>query len=106
MKKFKKNDQVIVISGSQKGKTGKILIIKDNAVCVEGVNMKTIHKKPTSTEQGKIIKKESFLHISNISHVLNNKSVKISYKTSKKGNDEKTFKMKYREIKKLGNKID
>ncbi len=45
--KFKKGDEIIVISGSDKGKLGKISEILDNKVLVEGVNLRTTHKKPT-----------------------------------------------------------
>ena len=70
--KFKKNDQVIVITGSSRGKTGKITaILGDNKVLVEGVNLATVHKKPTSTTPGQIVKVEKPIHISNISHVEN-----------------------------------
>lgn len=80
MKKFKKGDIVTVIAGSDKGKQGKLLLLSDNKVIIEGINLKTIHKKPTQQNPGEIIKKEGFINISNISHVVNNKPVKIGYK--------------------------
>lgn len=54
--KFKKNDSVIVISGSNKGKKGKILEILGDHLIVDGVNLATIHKKPSSNSAGEIIK--------------------------------------------------
>ena len=104
MKKFKKNDRVIIISGSSKGKIGNIIQIKDKKAVVQGVNLKTVHKKPTSTEQGKIIKKEVYIDLSNISHVENNKAIKIKYVTS--GNEAKPFKNKVRQNKENGNQIE
>ena len=57
----KKDDQVVVISGKDKGKKGKVLVAdpKNGKVIVEGINMATKHKKPRSqTQTGGIIKQE------------------------------------------------
>ena len=59
---IKKNDTVIVLSGKDKGKKGKVLVAmpKDNKVIVEGVNVATCHTKPRKqVEQGGIVKKET-----------------------------------------------
>lgn len=101
--KFKKNDQVIVIAGSNKGKIGKILAIAANRVTVEGVNIATIHQKPTSQNPGQILKKEKPIHISNISHVEDGKAVKIKFVTEK--GEGKIFTRKSRVSKKSGKKI-
>lgn len=101
--KFKKGDQVIVISGSNKGKTGKITSIIDNKVTIEGVNLATIHKKPTSNAPGQITKLEKPIHISNISHVEDGKRVKISFAISK--GEGRNFVRKSRISKKSGKKI-
>jgi large subunit ribosomal protein L24 len=79
-KKFKKGDNVIVITGSSKGKTGKIISIKNDKVLVEGVNVATIHKKPTSQKPGEIVAIEKPINISNISHVENGLPIKIKFK--------------------------
>jgi len=58
----KKGDSVVVISGKDKGKKGKVLVAmpKDGKVIVEGINMSTKHKKPTKNDQkGGIIHQES-----------------------------------------------
>ena len=58
---IKKGDKVVVLSGKDKGKQGTVLSVlpKESKVIVEGVNVATKHKKPTSqTDQGGIIKKE------------------------------------------------
>ena len=60
MKKFKKGDQVIIISGSSKKKIGKIISVMGDKVLVEGVNIATVHKKPTSQTPGQIIKVQKF----------------------------------------------
>lgn len=102
--KFKKNDQVIVISGSSKGKIGNIASIKNDRVIVAGVNLATFHKKPTSNQAGEIIKKESTIHISNLSHIENGKPVKITFKVEV--GEGKNFSKKTRVSRKTGKKID
>jgi large subunit ribosomal protein L24 len=57
----KKDDQVLVISGKDKGKKGKVLLVmpKEGKVIVEGISMATKHKKPKGKGQnGGIIKQE------------------------------------------------
>lgn len=103
MKKFKKGDQVIVIAGSDKKKIGKILSIEGNRVVVEGVNIATMHKKPTSQEPGKIVKSEKSVDLSNISHVENGKAVKIKFIVE--AGEKKVFARKNRVSKKSDKKI-
>jgi large subunit ribosomal protein L24 len=72
MQKLKVDDEVIVLSGKDKGKTGKILVvnIKKDTVLVKGINMVKKTMKGTNEEpQGRIFDKEAFLHISNVSLV-------------------------------------
>jgi len=70
--KIKKNDTVKIISGKDKGKTGKVLKafpLKDQ-VLVENVNMRKKHQKPTKGGQkGQIIEKTYPLHVSNVAFV-------------------------------------
>lgn len=102
--KFRKNDQVIVITGSSKGKIGKIVSILGEKVVVEGVNLATVHKKPTSSSPGQIAKVEKSIHVSNVSHVDNDKAVKVKFVID--SGDTKVFTRKYRVSKKSGKKID
>lgn len=65
----KKGDTVVVISGKDKGKKGKVLeaMPKKNRVIVEGVNMLTKHQKPNAkVQQGGIVHQEGAIHISNV----------------------------------------
>jgi len=67
--KIKRGDNVIVISGKDKGKTGKVLTIlsKDSLVVVEGVHIKKKHKKPQrSGQKGQIIDITTPIHVSNV----------------------------------------
>ena len=102
-KKFKKGDQVIVLTGSSKGVSGKITALTSDKVVVEGVNLATVHKKPTSTNPGQILKVEKPIHISNISHVEDGKAVKIKFVTD--AGEGKIFTRKNRVSKKSGKKI-
>lgn len=67
--KIKKGDNVIVITGKDKGKTGKILraMPKLNQVLVEGVNIKKVHETRKKKEgKGEIIEKTFPIHASNV----------------------------------------
>jgi len=65
----KKNDSVVVISGNDKGKAGKILKVfpTKSRVIVEGVNIRKRHMRPTQGQpQGSIIEREFPIHSSNV----------------------------------------
>ena len=66
---IKKDDTVVVLTGKDKGKKGKVLkvIPKKNMAIVEGVNIQTKHRKPNNTmRQGAIEHQEGPVHISNL----------------------------------------
>ena len=69
--KIKKGDQVIVITGKNKGKKGKVLKVfpKEKKVLVGGINIVKRHTKPSQASNGGIISKESPIHTSNVAHV-------------------------------------
>ncbi len=82
---IKKNDLVTVITGKEKGKSGKVLkvLTKTSRVLVEKLNRVKRHQKPTQTNpQGGITEKELGIHISNVMLVCQkcNKPVKVSFK--------------------------
>ena len=65
----KKNDKVIVLSGKDKGKKGKVIdvIPKENKVIVEGVNMVTKHIKPRNQyQQGGLVEQEGAINSSKV----------------------------------------
>ena len=72
--KIKKGDQVVVISGKDRGKTGKVLRTdpKKSRIYVEGLNINKRHEKPRSTgdmataSPGGIVEKEGPIHVSNV----------------------------------------
>jgi large subunit ribosomal protein L24 len=65
---IKKNDTVIVLTGQDKGKKGKVIkaMPKEGRVIVEGVNMQTKHQKQTRTEASEIKHKEGPIDVSNV----------------------------------------
>ena len=66
---IKKGDNVIVLTGKDKGKKGTVLKVlpKEDRVIVEGVNMTKRHMKPQRRgEKGQIVEKSVSIHISNV----------------------------------------
>ena len=85
--KIKKDDLVQVITGKDKGKTGKVLSVdvKNHKVLVEGVNKVYKHSKPSmANQQGGIIEKEAPIDISNVMYVHKGKPVRIGFQGEKK----------------------
>jgi large subunit ribosomal protein L24 len=69
MARIKKGDMVEVISGSDRGKTGRVLRVfpEKGRVVVEGVNMIKRHTRPTQRNpKGGILQKEAPIHVSNV----------------------------------------
>ena len=67
--KIRKGDQVVILSGKDKGKTGEVVrsMPKDSKVVVSGVNVHARHRKPTQLNpQGGIERKEAPLHVSKV----------------------------------------
>ena len=83
--KIKKDDKVVVLSGKDKGKMGKVLVAdpKGMKVIVEGVNVATKHQKPQKQGQdGGIIKVETPIYVSKVQLVCDKcgKGVRVGYK--------------------------
>ena len=66
--RLRKGDDVVVISGRDKGKTGSILrvIPSEDRVIVDGINMVKRHTRPSQSQPGGIVNKEAPIHISNV----------------------------------------
>lgn len=72
MNKIKRDDTVIVITGKNKGKKGKVLkVLADQKVLVEGINIVKKHVKPNpnKNEKGGITEREAPIHCSNVALV-------------------------------------
>lgn len=87
--KIKVGDNVLVITGKDKGKTGSVIktLRKENKVIVQGINMAKKHQKPTNNnETGGIIDIELPIHVSNVKKVEEEK--KKTTKDTKKKKEE------------------
>lgn len=81
--KIKKNDNVIVITGKDKGKTAKVVkcFPSDSMIVVEGANMKKKHQRANkSNSKGQIIEKAMPIHVSNVMLVEGKKGVRAGSK--------------------------
>ena len=101
--KLKKGDEVIVLTGKDKGKKGKIVrvIPSTRKVIVTDINKYKKHQKPGNNEPGGIVEKDMPIHISNVAFYDSkaNKGVRVGYSISKDGkkirinkNQEKKYK--------------
>jgi large subunit ribosomal protein L24 len=87
--KIKKGDNVVVITGRDKGKTGEVLRVfpADSRVIVQGINVAKRHTRPRMGDPGGIVEKELTIHISNVAHIdpRSTKSSRIGYKRLEDG---------------------
>ena len=69
--KIKKGNQVKIITGKDKGKTGEVIEInrKMKTIKVKSINLVKRHTKPTKENKGGIVSKESFIHYSNVKNL-------------------------------------
>lgn len=94
--KIKKGDMVVVITGKERNKTGKVMRVlrKTNRVVVEGLNKVIRHMRKTKTQAGQKVSFEAPMHVSNVM-VLDPKTKKgtrIGYKVTKDGKKERIAK--------------
>lgn len=84
--KVKKGDQVVVLTGKDKGKTGEVLklITDDSKVLVKGINVQTKHKKPSQSSPGGLTKIEAPIHVSNVALIdpKTKKATRVGFKTT------------------------
>jgi len=82
--KIKKGDNVVVISGRDKGKTGEVLRVlpAEARVVVQGINVARRHTRPHMGDPGGIVEKELAIHISNVAHIdpQSSRPTRIGYK--------------------------
>jgi large subunit ribosomal protein L24 len=104
MMKVRKGDDVIVLSGRDKGKKGSVLRVlrEDNRVVVQGVNVVKRHTKPSQASPGGIVEREAPIHASNVAHVdpADGKATRVGFKFLDDGN------RKVRYAKRSGEVID
>jgi len=97
MRKIRKGDDVIVLSGKDKGKRGSVIrLVGDDKVLVENVNMVRRHTKanPQRGEPGGILDKEMPLHISNVAlyNPATGKGDRVGFKVLEDGRKVRVFK--------------
>ena len=88
--KIKKGDEVIVVTGKDKGKKGQVLEVLpiESRVKVQGINLVKRHRRPTQSAPGGIDTYEAPVHISNVAHIdpESGKATRVGYRIEKNGN--------------------
>ena len=97
MQKIKRDDEVVVIAGKDKGKRGKVLkVLADNRLLVSGVQMIKKHQKPNPQAgvAGGIVEKESPIQISNVAifNSATNKVDRVGFKIKEDNTKIRVFK--------------
>lgn len=97
MRKIKCNDEVIVITGKDKGKRGTVTrLVGDNKVIVSGINIVKRHTKPNPNinQAGGIVQKEAAMDISNIAifNAESSKADRVGFRIAEDGKKERIFK--------------
>jgi large subunit ribosomal protein L24 len=96
MLKIKRDDEVIVIAGRDKGKRGKVVRVLADRVIVSGINLIKKHQKPNPQAgvAGGIIEKEASIHTSNVA-IYNSKTKqadRVGFKVLDNGDKVRVFK--------------
>jgi large subunit ribosomal protein L24 len=104
--RIKKGDNVVIIAGRDKGRSGEVIEMRreDERVLVRGINMVKRHQRQSTTQEGGIISKEAPVHLSNVALAdpKDGKATRVGFKFVGKGEDRK----KVRFAKRSGVEID
>ncbi|UTA47411.1 50S ribosomal protein L24 [Simiduia sp. 21SJ11W-1] len=97
MRKIKRDDEVVVIAGRDKGKRGKVVrVLADDRLVVSGINMIKKHQKPNPQLQvpGGIIEKEAPIQASNVAifNAATQKADRVGFKVLEDGKKIRVFK--------------
>lgn len=97
MRKIKREDEVIVLTGKDKGKRGKVRkVMDDNRVLVAGINIIKKHQRPNPQMgvQGGIVEKEAPIHVSNVAiyNAASKKADRVGFKVAEDGTKTRVFK--------------
>jgi len=103
MNKLKRDDEVIVITGKDKGKRGSVTrILTNDRLIVAGINMVKRHTKanPNAGQAGGIIEKEASIHVSNVAlfNAAENKADRVKIQVSDDGTKKRVFKSNGQDI--------
>ncbi|HCJ51028.1 MAG: 50S ribosomal protein L24 [Gallionellales bacterium CG_4_10_14_3_um_filter_54_96] len=96
MRKIRKNDDVIVIAGKDKGNRGNVLRVLGEYLLIAGINKVKKHQKPNPVKglAGGIVEKELPIHISNVAvfNAATNKGDRVGIKQLEDGRKVRVFK--------------
>lgn len=97
MRKIKREDDVVVLTGKDKGKRGKVVqVLDDNRVLVAGINVIKKHQKPNPqrNEQGGIQEREAPIQVSNVAifNSVTSKADRVGFKILEDGRKVRVFK--------------
>lgn len=97
MRKLRRDDEVVVIAGRDKGKRGKITrVLEDDKLIIAGINMVKRHTKPNPQrgEAGGIVEKEAPIHVSNVAifNSATSKADRVGIKVLEDGTKARIFK--------------
>ena len=97
MKKIRKGDMVLIITGRDKGRRGAVIeVLGDDRIRVEGLNMSKKHQRPNPQMgvQGGIIEREAPLHVSNVQifNPVTQKGDRVGIKALEDGRKVRVFK--------------
>jgi large subunit ribosomal protein L24 len=95
MNRIRKGDQVLVITGKNKGQRGDVLRVADDRVFVSNVNLIKRHTKPNpqANQAGGIVEREASIHLSNVQlfNPATNKGERVGTKTLNDGRKVRVF---------------
>jgi large subunit ribosomal protein L24 len=95
MNRIRKGDQVLVITGKNKGQRGDVLRVADDRVFVSSVNLVKRHTKPNpqANQAGGIVEREASIHLSNVQlfNPATNKGERVGTKTLEDGRKVRVF---------------
>jgi len=97
LNKIKKGDQVIVLSGKDKGRQGQVIkVMKNSKILIENINLVKKHQKgnPNTGEESGIVEKEMPIHLSNVKlfNPITKKGDKVGFKVLEDGRKVRFFK--------------
>ena len=97
MRKIKRDDEVIVLTGRDKGKRGKVAkVVDESRLLIGGINIVKKHQKPNpqANVQGGIVEKEAPIQVSNVAiyNAATNKADRVGFKILEDGSKVRVFK--------------
>lgn len=93
MQKIRAEDTVVVITGKDRGRVGRVLTVSEDRVTVEGINLVKKHVRPNPQRQieGGIVQKEASIHVSNVAllNIMTNQPDRLGFKWVGEGKNKR-----------------